>query len=124
MSVGHEISDRRDRLLAGIETAYGIKADTLEAALKRIKGRLPRKLAGQVDQIVAAEKFGGNPKLLRRMDNGTLLNAANAFEAHLSSIDRAALRQKAMLNWAAQAGFYVLLVFGAVFVWAVTTGRL
>ena len=124
MMVGHEIAERAERTRAGIAKAYGVKADTLQTALKQAGKQLPNRVRMQAQTVLDAQLFGGNPKLLRRVDLAGLAAAEADVQRHLKTIDRSAARRGATLNWVAQAGFYVFLVFGSVLLWIAMTGRL
>ena len=118
-----EISLRTSRMRDAIGAAYGFKARDLRRAIKRAGRRLPKAVRGELQKVTQAEGFGGHPKLLRRVDMSQLAAAETALNAHLKTIDRAALRKTALIGWAAQAAFYILLVGGAFMGWMATTGQ-
>ena len=73
--------------------------------------------------MLEAQRMGGNPKLLRRLDVTALDRAELTLTAHLSTIDRKAERRAALLDWGALVAFYILAVFGAMIAWLVLAGH-
>ena len=124
MMVGHEIAERAERMRAGIAKAYGIKAETLQTAVAQVGRRLPKAVRLQAQEVLNAEQVGGHPKLVQRVNFADLAAAEAKVERHLRTIDRSAQRRGAALNWVAQAGYYVFVVFGGVLVWAVISDKL
>lgn len=119
-----EISVRTGRMRDAIGAAYGFKARDLRRAVKRAGRRLPRAVRSELGNVTQVEGFGGNPKLLRRVDLSRLTAAEVALNAHLKTIDRSSLRKTALIGWAAQVAFYILLVGAAFMGWMATTGRI
>ena len=123
MDQGDDISARLVRMRDAIGSAYGFQARSLDRAVSRAGRRLPRGVRGALKLAVAAEGFGGNPKLLRHVARTDLAQAEAALSAHLKTVDRSALRKQAAFHWVAQVAFYVFLVFGCLGLWMAMSGR-
>lgn len=116
------IAARATRLQKGLETAFGVRARTLDKALRRTGRRLPRRLQKQAGIIVEAQGFGGNPKLLRRFDTAALNTAETQVLDYLNGIDRADARLGRILGIAGAMAFNLLLVLGLLVGWMWWTG--
>lgn len=117
METGDSINARAVRIMAGLEQAFGVRARTLNEALRRTGRRLPRRLHKAAGQVTAAQAYGGQPKLMRQVDGATLDRAERDVLDYLGRIDRADRRRGQMLNIAALVAFNVLLVIAAFIVW-------
>ena len=103
--------------------AFGVKAKTLDKALRKTGRRLPKRLRHEAARIVEAQGFDGHPKLLQRVD-GAALDAAEAkLCAYLKGIDRAEARKDRWLSIAGAIAFNILLVAGCYIAWLVWTGK-
>ncbi len=124
METPETINARAERVERGLNDAFGVKAKSLDKALRKTGRRLPKRLRDEAGLIVEAQGMGGNPKLMKRVD-GVALDVAEAkLSAYLKSIDRAEARKTRLLSIAAAIAFNILLVVAAFIVWMVWTGKL
>lgn len=124
METQQTIDARAERVEQGLNKAFGVKAKSLDKALRKTGRRLPKRLRNEAGLIVAAQDLGGHPKLIKRVD-GVALDVAEAkLSAYLKSIDRAEARKTRLLSIAAAIAFNILLVIGAFVVWMVWTGKI
>ena len=124
MTSFEDISERSGRMGDAIGKAYGFKARNLNTALQRAGRRLPNSVRSHLSPVLQAEAFGGNPKLLRRVDLAVIDTAETALNRHLKTVDRSAVRRNSFVRWVASIVFYVLIVFGTLGLWLALTGRL
>ena len=124
MTSFEDIAERTGRMGNAIGKAYGFKARDLNTALRRAGRRLPNSVRLQLSPVQQAEAFGGNPKLLRRVDLAVIDTAETALNRHLKTVDRSAARRNSFVRWVASIVFYVLIVFGTLGLWLALTGRL
>lgn len=120
---GNDIAMRSERMREAIGAAYGFKAKDLKSALRRVGRRMPNTVRMRIAPVLEAETFGGNPKLLRRVDTQACDAAERALKDHLKSVDISAERRTAILRWCASAAFYILIVFGSLGMWIALTGQ-
>lgn len=83
---------------------------------------MPRRLHAEAQKIVAAQAFGGHPKLMRQVDSAALTLAEDRVVQFLNDIDYADRRKGMWLGIAGAVAFNVLLIFAAVIVWMWWTG--
>ncbi|MEP6066473.1 MAG: hypothetical protein ABJ246_11590 [Paracoccaceae bacterium] len=119
-----DITEISERMRDAIGKAYGFKARDLKTALRRAGRRLPKSVRSLVSPVLQAEAFGGNPKLLRRVDIAAIETAETALNTHLKTVDRSAVRRTALVRWFANIAIYVLFVFGSVGLWLALTGKI
>lgn len=124
METPETINARVARLESGLNEAFGVKAKSLEKALRKTGRRLPRRLRTEAGRIVDAQGMGGNPKLAKRIDSVALDVAEARLSEYLSSIDRADARKGRLISLAATIAFNVLIVIAAFIIWMVWTGKL
>lgn len=106
----------RDRL--------GVGGRTLADRVARARRRLPPALRVAAAELVAAQRMAAHPRLARRIDPGRVARAHAALVAHLTTIDRAAARRAAALDFVATVGFQILAVIGLVLALLVWRGFL
>lgn len=123
METTQTIEARAARLQNGLQAAFGVKARTLEKALKRAGRRLPKRLHKEARLIVDAQRLGGNPKLMQRVDGVALSRAETRVLDHLKGIDRAEARKGRLLGLAGILVFNLLVVCAAFVVWMWWTGQ-
>lgn len=124
METAQSIQARADRVQTALAAAFGVKAKSLEVALKRTGRRIPRRLHAEARKIVDAQGFGGHPKLMRQVDSAALSTAEDRLVAFLKGIDRADRRKGMWLGIGAAIAFNILLVVAIVVTWMWWTGRI
>ncbi|MEL6883875.1 MAG: hypothetical protein AAFP87_05160 [Pseudomonadota bacterium] len=122
MESADTITARATRLQKGLEAAFGVRAKTLNKALRRTGRRLPRRLHKQAQVIVDAQGLGGSPKLMRQVDSAALNTAETRVLDYLKNIDRADARKGRILGIAGAVAFNLLLVMGLLVGWMWWTG--
>ncbi|MEM6373559.1 MAG: hypothetical protein AAF727_12375 [Pseudomonadota bacterium] len=123
METEDSINARSARVQSALDGAFGVRAGSLERALRKTGRRMPKKLHVQAQRIVEAEEAGGNPKLLRQIDSVTLSQAEDMVVTWLDAIDRADRRRAFWTGIGAALGFNFLLIVGLVVLWMWWTGR-
>ncbi|WP_415921689.1 hypothetical protein [Tateyamaria sp. SN6-1] len=124
MESAETIQARADRVQEGLERAFGVRAKTLDKALRRTGRRLPRRLRAEARHIVDAQGFGGAPRLMRQVDGAVLDRAEARVLEYLKGIDRADRRKGRLLALAGVIAFNILFVVTAFIVWMWWTGRI
>ncbi len=117
------IEKRSARVQSALYGAFGVRARSLSAALRKTGRRMPKRLHAQARLIVAAENLGGNPRLLRQVDGAALARAEDAVVGWLDTIDRADRRKAFWIGIGATVGFNVLLITAGIVFWMWWTGR-
>lgn len=123
METETSIEKRAARVQGALDGAFGVRAGTLERALRKTGRRLPKRLRGQAGVIVAAQALGGHPKMLRQIDSAALGRAEETLVTWLDKIDRADRRKGVWIGIGAAIGFNILLVVAGVVFWMWSTGR-
>ncbi|MEE4187488.1 MAG: hypothetical protein V2I76_03450 [Roseobacter sp.] len=108
MENASDIIQRTDRLRALFEKHMGVRAPTLERAVRRAGRRLPRALRQKAQTLVEAENLAVHPKLERRIDQTECETAYRALAAHLKTLDLAQERRTRLLNTLAAVAFNLL----------------
>lgn len=124
MESADTIAARAARLQDGLNAAFGVRAASLDKALRRTGRRLPRRLRTEAARIVTAQAYGGQPRLLRQVDGRALDRAEARVLDYLRNIDRAEMRKGRLINLAAAIAANVLFVLAAFVLWMWWTGRL
>ncbi|MEO9574626.1 MAG: hypothetical protein ABJ263_03735 [Tateyamaria sp.] len=118
------IKERSKRVQSALDGAFGVRAKTLDKALRKTGRRMPKRLHAQARLIVDAQGFGGNPNLLRRVDGAAIARAEEDVVSWLDTVDRAD-RRRGFWIWAgAMVGFYLLIAIAGVVTWMWWTGRI
>jgi len=117
------VDARASRIQSALDGAFGVRAKTLAKALKRTGRRLPKRLHTEAQQIVAAQRLGGHPKLMRQVDGDALTRAEERVVTWLDGIDRADNRKGLWLGIAGAIAFNVLLILTGFVLWMVWTGQ-
>lgn len=123
METQDSIDARAKRVQSALDGAFGVRAKTLKAALRKTGRRMPKRLHKDAGQIVAAQDLHGNPKLMRQLDTSALAAAEERVVLWLDTVDRGDVRKGYWIWVGAMIGFNLLLVIGAVVVWMWWTGR-
>ncbi len=123
METEDSIAKRSERVRNALEDAFGVRSKTLARAVRKTGRRLPRRLRGDAAQIVLAEGYGGNPKLLRAVDGASLAAAEGRLVDWLASVDRADARRGYWIGIGAMIGFNILLGVAVIVFWMWWTGR-
>lgn len=112
-----DIAGKAADLQQQLQAKLGVKGRSLEHALNRAGHRLPRSARARGQQIVAAQKLAGNPKLSRRVDGAAFNAAYDGLSAHLGAIDVADRRKGTLLSLAGSIVFNLLVVGVGFLVW-------
>ncbi|WP_299655951.1 hypothetical protein [uncultured Tateyamaria sp.] len=123
METRDSIQTRADRIQAALRAAFGVRGKSLDAALSRTGRRMPKRVHADARKIVAAQSYGGHPKLMRQVDPAALSAAEDRVLTFLDGIDRADRRKGLWLGIGAAVAFNVLLVLTAVVVWMWWSGH-
>lgn len=119
-----DITERASRMKAGLAKAYGIRSDSLGAAVEKAGRRLPARVRQRLEPLLSAEAMGGNPRLLRTVDARRLRAGEKALIKHLKTVDRSAARRAAVTDWALRMGVSIFFVLGGVFLWLILAGHI
>ncbi|TMM55410.1 hypothetical protein [Sulfitobacter sabulilitoris] len=117
MAQGIDITGKADHLRRAIEAHLGVRGRDLDHALRRAGRRLPRRVRAQAQMIARAERFGGNPKLERRLDATRLAAAFDAVDRYLAQVDRADLRRARLIGILAVIAFNLVVIFALFVIW-------
>ncbi len=123
METQASIQARADRVQSALDGAFGVRAKTLDKAVRRAGRRLPKRLRAQAAKIVQAQALGGHPKLMRQVDGVALSVAEEQIVEWLDGIDRADLRKGMWLGLAGSIAFNILLILVLFIVWMVWAGQ-
>lgn len=124
METETRIQARADRLQSALTAAFGVSARSLDAALRRVGRRLPKRLQADARKIVVAQSLEGHPKLMRQLDAKALSLAEDRVLAFLDGIDRADRRKGFWLSIGAAIAFNILVILAGVVVWMWWAGHL
>lgn len=117
------IKERSKRVKSALDGAFGVRAKTLDKALRKTGRRMPKRLHAQARLIVDAQSLGGNPKLMRRIDGAAIARAEEDVVSWLDTVDRAD-RRRGFWIWAgSMVGFNLLIVVAGVVTWMWWTGQ-
>ncbi len=117
------IKERSKRVKSALDGAFGVRAKTLDKALRKTGRRMPKRLHAQARLIVDAQGLGGNPKLMRRIDGAAIARAEEDVVNWLDTVDRAD-RRRGFWIWAgSMVGFNLLIVVAGVVTWMWWTGQ-
>lgn len=98
--------------------------DTLAAKMRRAPGTLPRALRAEVRFLADMERLWPNPKLRRQIDLAHVERAQVALRRFLEEIDPRDRLVGRAIGILAPLMLNILLIFVALVVWLVMTGRL
>ena len=115
MSVEDQVAERADRIAALLEERLGVRGRGLEAKLNRAGRLLPRWVRREADQLVAAQRLMGHPKLKMQSDASAIDAAFTRCERWLKAIDPTERRKDKVLGFLAVNAANLILV-GALFV--------
>lgn len=110
-----DISAKAQALQDRLKETYGVRAKTLESALRKTGRRLPRRLQKQAKYIVESQSLAGHPKLSRFIDHAAVNQTFDAISEHLDAVDPAEKRKDYWLTIAGTLALCVLIL-GAAFV--------
>ncbi len=99
-------------------------SDTLAAKMRRAPGTLPRALRAEVRFLADMERLWANPKLRRQIDLAHVERAQAALRRFLEEIDPRDRLAGRVIGILAPLMLNMLLIFVALVVWLVMTGRL
>lgn len=100
-----------------LKAKFGVRKRALPKMLAKTGRRLPRGMHKRAQVLIEAQKLGGNPKLMRQMDQTALTRAYEALTAHLEAIDVAERRKDRLLKLAGVLAFNFLLIVAAFVTW-------
>ncbi|MFT6537562.1 MAG: hypothetical protein ACJAQU_002476 [Loktanella salsilacus] len=111
--VADTLSRKNARIRSELQAKLGLNGRTLEQQASKVGRSLPRAVIRDLRAVVRADVAQGNPRLARMADTAATGRCADRVLAHLSGIDRGALRQTRILRklaaWSA-AGIAVFVV--------------
>ncbi len=97
-------------LLEELRAKFGVRAKTVQRAMRKVGRRVPARLHKQAAVIVAAHKLGGNPKLMRQVDEGAVSRAFELLQAHLETIDVRKRRTDRILDVLGSVSFNLIVL--------------
>ncbi|MBO9474324.1 hypothetical protein J7413_12300 [Shimia sp. R10_1] len=109
MMTGDEIDAKVAQLLDLAREKYGVRAKTLERAMRKIGRRAPKRLHRQAEVIAQAHKVGHHPKLMVQVDGAAVTRAFGEIEAHLAAIDVGRRRVDRILDVLGSVSFNLIL---------------
>ena len=105
------IDDQIQAIMALLREKLGVRGADLNAALRRARFRVPRKVYRQGMDLVRAAPLAGHPKLNLTLDQTALSASASGVQAHLLSIDVADRRKGWLLGMLGSLSFNLILTF-------------
>lgn len=111
-----EIEAKLPAVREALERNLGVRGRSLAQQVKRAGRRLPKRVRAQAALLAEAEALGGNPRLLRQLDEGRVTRALDEVSAHLASIDRAEARRARVISVLAVLAFNFIVIFTAIVV--------
>jgi len=124
METEASLKERSKRVQSALDGAFGVRAKTLDKALRKTGRRMPKRLHAQARLIVDAQGLGGNPKLMRRIDGAAIARAEEDVVGWLDTVDRAD-RRRGFWIWAgAMVGFNLIVIAAGVVTWMWWTGQI
>ncbi|MBD3664314.1 hypothetical protein [Sulfitobacter aestuariivivens] len=112
-----DIHTKAETLRKQLQEKLGVRSRDLSQALKRAGRRLPRRVRGEGQALVRAEKLAANPKLARQLNSAEVDRAYATVAAHLKDIDVADARKGKLLSLAAAVAGNLLIVIAGFLVW-------
>ncbi|WP_422047890.1 hypothetical protein [Shimia sp.] len=109
MMTGDEIEAKVARLLELAREKYGVRAKSLERAMRKIGRRAPARLHRQAGVIAEAHKLGQHPKLMMQVDGAAVKRAFVEIEAHLKAVDVRERRIHRILDVLGSVSFNLIL---------------
>lgn len=113
----HSIDEKVEAVQDLLKAKFGVRKRALPKMLAKTGRRLPRGMHKRAQVLIEAQKLGGNPKLMRQMDQTGLTRAYEALTAHLEAIDVAERRKDRLLKLAGVLAFNFLLIVAAFVTW-------
>ncbi|PSL22144.1 hypothetical protein [Shimia abyssi] len=93
-----DLSRKTRALLDLIHEKFGIKADKLDIAMRKIGRRLPKRAHTSAKVLVDAQAQAGHPKLMLQGDMTRVAAAYETLKQDLDAVDRADRRKGAILG--------------------------
>jgi hypothetical protein len=109
MMTSSEIEAKVARLLELAREKYGVRAKSLERAMRKIGRRAPSRLHRQAEVIAEAQQFAHHPKLMARVDQRAVARACTELEMHLRAIDVGERRKDRILDVLGSMSFNLIL---------------
>lgn len=112
------------RLLALADEKFGVRADRLDVAMRKIGRRVPKKVHRQAAFLAQAQQMAGNPNLMLQIDADGVARAYEVVFETLQAEDRADRRKGAILGTLGALSFNLILLFALVLGFLVWRGVL
>ena len=104
-----------ERISSLLREKLGIRGGSLEARTRRAGRTLPRRVRRAAKELVTAERMSHEPKMLLRLDPQQVSAAYDTCVKYLEKIDEKALKNKALLGFAASLIVQVIVIAAVVF---------
>ena len=114
MSNELDIDTMEQQALAALRNKLGVRARTLQQAMKRAGRRMPKDAHRAAGVLIAAQASAAHPKLARMQDWSAVEAASQTLHTHLEKIDPQERRKAAILSMLGAQAFNVLAVFALV----------
>lgn len=112
-----DIDTQAETVRSLFEVHMGIRAKTLEGAVRRAGRQLPRGTRAKAQVLVEAQTLSENPKMARRLDSTQTSAAYRDLVAYLESLDLAEQRRTRALNLLAGIAFNLLIAGVLLLIW-------
>lgn len=93
-----ELFGIEQKMLGRIREKLGVRAASLDRAMKRAGRRLPREAHRAAGVLVTAKSHASHPRLSRMIDPHSVEHAVSSLNAHLDKIDPKERRKDAILS--------------------------
>lgn len=115
-----DISDLIDMVMLRLREKEGVSGRDLNAALRKGRGRLPRRIVKQCQLLARAAPLADHPKLILTLDHAGLRKAGTEVLTYLDSIDLADRRKGWWLGMLGAMAFNILaliVIVIAILLW-------
>ena len=119
-----DITAKAEEVRLALRAKLNARGRTLTKAVAHAGRLLPKKLAKQAAIIIKAQGFGGNPKLMRRIDMGAIDTAHSGIMTFLDAIDVQERRKTRVLRWFGGMAFNLILITTSFVIWLWWSGNL
>lgn len=104
------VQDQIAQTVGLLREKLGVRGKTLEAAVRKARHRLPRRVHKQAMKLAQAEDRAAHPRLRLTLNTPALSKAAREVRTHLESIDLADRRKGWWLGMLGGLAFNLLLL--------------
>lgn len=108
MTADLDIDTKVARLLLLARQKFGVRAKSLERAMRKIGRRVPARLHRQAKVISTAQRLSVHPKLRMQVDAAAVTLAFEEIERHLAAIDVRARRMDRLLDVLGSVSFNLI----------------